>query len=46
MSEIARLPFREPRPEADLSLPGWIYRDPEFFAVEMERMIRPAWQIV
>ena len=32
--------------EPELSLPGWIYRDPEFFAVEMERVIRPAWQIV
>jgi phenylpropionate dioxygenase-like ring-hydroxylating dioxygenase large terminal subunit len=31
---------------AELSLPGWIYRDPEFFAVEMERVIRPAWQVV
>jgi carnitine monooxygenase subunit len=30
----------------ELSLPGWIYRDPEFFAVEMERVIRPSWQIV
>ena len=29
-----------------LSLPGWIYHDPEFFRVEMERVIRPAWQIV
>jgi phenylpropionate dioxygenase-like ring-hydroxylating dioxygenase large terminal subunit len=33
-------------PETHLSLPGWIYRDAEFFAVEMERVIRPAWQIV
>lgn len=33
-------------PDSDLSLPGWLYRDPEFFAVEMERVIRPAWQIV
>jgi phenylpropionate dioxygenase-like ring-hydroxylating dioxygenase large terminal subunit len=31
---------------AELSLPGWVYRDPEFFAVEMERVIRPSWQIV
>jgi phenylpropionate dioxygenase-like ring-hydroxylating dioxygenase large terminal subunit len=30
----------------ELSLPGWIYRDPEFFEVEMERVIRPSWQIV
>lgn len=33
-------------PEPELSLPGWVYRDPEFFAVEMERVIRPSWQIV
>ena len=46
MSEIARLPRREPEPAADLSLPGWIYHDPEYFAVEMDRLIRPAWQIV
>jgi phenylpropionate dioxygenase-like ring-hydroxylating dioxygenase large terminal subunit len=31
---------------AELSLPGWIYRDPEYFAVEMERVIRPSWQVV
>jgi carnitine monooxygenase subunit len=30
----------------ELSLPGWIYRDPEYFEVEMERVIRPAWQVV
>jgi phenylpropionate dioxygenase-like ring-hydroxylating dioxygenase large terminal subunit len=35
-----------PAPEPESSLPGWIYRDPEFFEVEMERVIRPAWQIV
>ena len=33
-------------PDADFSLPGWTYRDPEFFAAEMDRVIRPAWQIV
>ena len=46
MSEIARLHLREADPQQHLSLPGWIYRDLEFFAVEMERLIRPAWQIV
>jgi len=30
----------------ELSLPGWLYRDPEYHRVEMERVIRPAWQIV
>ena len=29
-----------------LSLPGWIYRDPDFFAAEMRAVIRPSWQIV
>ena len=33
-------------PDEHLSLPGWLYHDPEFFAVEMERVIRPSWQIV
>ncbi|MDE2561221.1 MAG: aromatic ring-hydroxylating dioxygenase subunit alpha [Sphingomonadales bacterium] len=33
-------------PDADFSLPGWIYSDPEFFTLEMERVIRPSWQIV
>ncbi|MFM5917544.1 MAG: aromatic ring-hydroxylating oxygenase subunit alpha [Novosphingobium sp.] len=31
---------------ADWSLPGWIYHDREFFDLEMERVIRPSWQIV
>lgn len=33
-------------PLDDLSLPGWIYNDPDYFRVEMVRVIRPAWQIV
>jgi carnitine monooxygenase subunit len=28
------------------SLPGWVYHDPDFFAQEMDRVIRPSWQIV
>lgn len=28
------------------SLPAWTYSDPEFFEVEMHRLIRPSWQIV
>lgn len=27
-------------------LPAWTYSDPEFYAAEMERVIRPSWQIV
>ena len=33
-------------PDADWSLPGWLYTDPEYYAVETERVIRPSWQIV
>ena len=46
MSDAARLTIVDHDPHRDLSLPGWIYHDPEFFRVEMERVIRPAWQIV
>jgi phenylpropionate dioxygenase-like ring-hydroxylating dioxygenase large terminal subunit len=46
MSEIARLPRRAPDDQEHLSLPGWVYRDPEYFRVEMARLIRPSWQIV
>ena len=30
----------------DSSLPAWTYRDPEFFALECERVLRPSWQVV
>lgn len=33
-------------PDANWSLPAWLYTDPEYFDVEMERLIRPSWQIV
>ncbi len=33
-------------PDADWSLPGWIYTDQEFFDLEMDRVIRSSWQIV
>jgi phenylpropionate dioxygenase-like ring-hydroxylating dioxygenase large terminal subunit len=46
MSEVARLKPREADAQEDLSLPGWVYRDPEYFRVEMARLIRPSWQIV
>lgn len=32
--------------EESLSLPAWIYRDPEFFALERERIFRTSWQLV
>ena len=45
MSRIARLrPVRDD--QGELSLPGWLYHDPEYFRVEMARVIRPSWQIV
>ncbi len=33
-------------PDEHWSLPGWVYRDPEFFAAEKARVLRPSWQIV
>lgn len=33
-------------PDAGWSLPAWTYRDPEFFDVEMIRVMRPSWQVV
>ena len=33
-------------PDADWGLPGWTYTDPEFYALELDRVIRPSWQIV
>lgn len=33
-------------PDADWSLPAWLYHDPDYFAVEMARVMRPSWQVV
>jgi carnitine monooxygenase subunit len=33
-------------PQSGESLPGWVYHDPDFFKVEMARVIRPSWQVV
>ena len=46
MSDIARLPLSQSDPTDDFSLPGWTYWDADYFKVEMERVIRPSWQIV
>ena len=46
MSERVRLVHDAPDGAEDLSLPGWVYHDPEYFRVEMARLIRPSWQIV
>ncbi len=32
--------------ESSVSLPAWIYRDPEFFELEQERIFRSSWQLV
>jgi phenylpropionate dioxygenase-like ring-hydroxylating dioxygenase large terminal subunit len=46
MATITPLPRPAEDPDAHLSLPGWLYHDSEFFRVEMERVMRPAWQVV
>ena len=33
-------------PDADMGLPGWLYRDPEAYALEQERIFRRSWQLV
>jgi carnitine monooxygenase subunit len=33
-------------PHAGESLPGWAYHDAHYFAEEMDRVIRPSWQII
>ena len=35
-----------PDPLAGRSLPAWTYRDPEFFALERDRIFASSWQIV
>ena len=45
MSEVARLRVAEADAQDDLSLPGWVYHDPEYHALEMRRVIRPAMSI-
>ena len=46
MATRAPQPIDARDPDADWSLPGWIYGDPEFHALEMARILRPSWQIV
>ena len=36
----------ETDPDEGWSLPAWTYHDPEFFRLEMERVLRPSWQVV
>ncbi len=44
MHRSTDLPYADP--DADWSLPGWLYTDPEYFELECARVIRPSWQIV
>ena len=37
--------MNQPSPE-DFSLPAWAYSDPEFLALERERVFRPSWQVI
>lgn len=47
MASLARtIDADEADPLDNMSLPGWLYHDPEYHAVEMARVIRPAWHIV
>ena len=36
----------EADPQEGWSLPAWVYADPEYFAAETTRVIRPSWQVV
>ena len=45
-SALAEIASDRADPDSDFSLPGWIYHDREFFELELERVIRPSWQIV
>jgi carnitine monooxygenase subunit len=38
--------FANVDPQSGESLPGWVYHDPDFFRIEMTRIIRPSWQVV
>ena len=47
MSLVSPSPLRDrPDPDADWGLPGWLYTDPEYFTVEMAKVMRPSWQVV
>ena len=46
MATKLNIAAQAPDPQEGFSLPGWVYHDADFFAVEMERVIRPSWQVV
>lgn len=46
MSQTRPSPVDASDPDADWSLPAWLYDDPEYFEVESARILRPSWQVV
>lgn len=46
MATTLRQTFDNHDPLEGLSLPGWLYHDPDFFRAEMDAVIRPSWQVV
>jgi phenylpropionate dioxygenase-like ring-hydroxylating dioxygenase large terminal subunit len=41
-----RIPDDEASIARAASLPAWIYRDPEYFAIECDTVLRPSWQVL
>jgi phenylpropionate dioxygenase-like ring-hydroxylating dioxygenase large terminal subunit len=39
-------PLERNDPDEGWSLPAWTYADPEYFRLEVERVLRPSWQVV
>lgn len=46
MSRAEPVAFNSTDPDDGWSLPAWVYGDAEFHALEMERVLRPSWQVV
>ena len=46
MQTSAQVDGRNVDPDEGWSLPAWLYNDAEYFRVEMERVMRPSWQVV
>jgi carnitine monooxygenase subunit len=46
MASTLHIAAHAPDPQDGMSLPGWVYHDPNFFDLEMERVIQPSWQVV
>jgi phenylpropionate dioxygenase-like ring-hydroxylating dioxygenase large terminal subunit len=46
MTQAATMRLANADPEEGWSLPAWTYSDAEFFHAEMERVLRPSWQVV